>query len=113
MVLGTKILNLKRRKLHQLSDLNSEQIHFSDQEIPAEFERRSASVLIALEKLNFDLRMYLDEMQINCQEREHKEKIESSYLTTNVRYSKLYETTERKKKTYKKQYSIELIKNDT
>ncbi|VEN34909.1 unnamed protein product [Callosobruchus maculatus] len=70
MVLVTKILNIKRKKIHQLRDLNTEaeQINFSDQEIPEEFERRYASVLIDLEKLNFDLQMYLDEMQIYCQE---------------------------------------------
>nr|CAH7729229.1 unnamed protein product [Callosobruchus chinensis] len=70
MVLVTKILNIKRKKIHQLRDLNTEaeEINYSDEDIPEEFERRYASVLMDLEKLNFDLQIYLDEMQICCQE---------------------------------------------
>ncbi|KAJ8956175.1 hypothetical protein NQ318_020726 [Aromia moschata] len=66
MVLVTKILNVKRAKIKFLRCMNSEaeKLNSFDQEIPEEFERRYASILIDLEKLNHDLQMYLDEMQV-------------------------------------------------
>ncbi|KAG5890811.1 hypothetical protein JTB14_008252 [Gonioctena quinquepunctata] len=70
MVLVTKILNVKKAKIKLLKFMNSEaekMISF-DQAIPEEFERKYASILIDLEKLNIDLQMYLDEMQIYCQQ---------------------------------------------
>nr|XP_023029837.1 protein lin-9 homolog [Leptinotarsa decemlineata]XP_023029838.1 protein lin-9 homolog [Leptinotarsa decemlineata]XP_023029839.1 protein lin-9 homolog [Leptinotarsa decemlineata] len=70
MVLVTKILNVKNSKIKLIKCMNSEaeKMNSFDQTIPEEFERRYASILIDLEKLNIDLQMYLDEMQIYCQQ---------------------------------------------
>lgn len=43
----------------------AEKMFSFDQDIPEEFERKYAGVLIDLEKLNTDLHMYLDEMQVS------------------------------------------------
>lgn len=70
MVLVTKILSAKRIKIKQLKSMNTEAEKFNsfDTEIPDDFERRYATILIDLEKLNRDLQMYLEEMQTYCQE---------------------------------------------
>ncbi|XP_018565154.1 protein lin-9 homolog isoform X1 [Anoplophora glabripennis] len=70
MVLVTKILQVKKAKIKLLKRMNSEaeKLNSFDQEIPEDFERRYASILIDLEKLNHDLQVYLDEMQIYCHE---------------------------------------------
>lgn len=66
VVLVTKILTIKKSRVKQLKIMNSEaeKLHSFDQELTEEFERRYASILIDLEKLNSDLQMYLDEMQV-------------------------------------------------
>lgn len=70
MVLVTKILNSKKQKIKHLKAMNSEAEKFNsfDTEIPEDFERQYASILIDLEKLNRDLHTYLDDMQKYCQE---------------------------------------------
>ncbi|XP_057670530.1 protein lin-9 homolog [Diorhabda carinulata] len=70
MVLVTKILNVKQTKIKTLKSLNTEAEHLIsfDEEITEDFERRYAGVLVDLEKLNFDLQKYLDEMQVYCQQ---------------------------------------------
>lgn len=70
MVLVTKILSAKRNKIKLLKTMNTEAEKFNsfDTEIPEDFERRYAGILVDLEKLNKDLQMYLDEMQSYCQE---------------------------------------------
>ncbi|XP_072376091.1 protein lin-9 homolog [Diabrotica undecimpunctata] len=70
MVLVTKILNVKKLKIKMLKSLNSEaeKLFSFDEDIPDDFERTYASVLVDLEKLNFDLQKYLDEMQIYCKQ---------------------------------------------
>lgn len=70
MVLVTKILNVKQSKIKMLKSLNSEaeRLISYDEEITEDFERRYAGVLVDLEKLNFDLQKYLDEMQTYCQQ---------------------------------------------
>lgn len=67
MVLVTKILNVKKAKIKYLRNMNSEaeKMFSYDQDISEDFERKYASVLIDLEKLNTDLHMYLDEMQVS------------------------------------------------
>lgn len=68
MVLVTKILNVKKARIKNLKNMNSEaeKMFSFDQDIPEEFERKYAGVLIDLEKLNTDLHMYLDEMQVSA-----------------------------------------------
>ncbi|CAH1160139.1 unnamed protein product [Phaedon cochleariae] len=70
MVLVTKILNVKKAKIDSLKSMNSEaeKLISFDEDIPEDFERKYASILIDLEKLNSDLQMYLDEMQTYCQQ---------------------------------------------
>lgn len=70
MVLVTKILSAKRSKIKLLKSMNTEAEKFNsfDTEIPEDFERRYAGILIDLERLNKDLQAYLDEMQSYCQE---------------------------------------------
>lgn len=70
IILVTKILSAKRAKIKLLKAMNTEAEKFNsfDTEIPEDFERRYAGILIDLEKLNRDLQMYLDEMQTYCQE---------------------------------------------
>lgn len=67
MVLVTKILNVKKAKIKLLKNMNSEaeKMFSFDQDIPEEFERKYAGILVDLEKLNTDLHMYLDEMQVS------------------------------------------------
>ncbi|XP_060530982.1 protein lin-9 homolog [Cylas formicarius] len=70
MVLVTKILKVKKGRVRQLRNMNleAEKLNSFDEEIPEEFESRYASILLDLEKLNFDLQVYLNDMQIYCQE---------------------------------------------
>lgn len=71
MVLVTKILHVKKAKVKALRNMNLEaetQYKPYDLEIPEDFEKRYAGLLIDLEKLNQDLHSYLDEMQSYCQE---------------------------------------------
>lgn len=70
IVIVTKILNVKKNKVKQLKSMNSEaeKLDSFDQELPEDFERRYASILIDLEKLNTDLQLYLDDIQVYCQE---------------------------------------------
>lgn len=67
MVLVTKILNAKRARVKTLKCMNAEaeKLKSFHEDLPEEFERRYASVLIDLEKLNTDLHIYLDEMQVS------------------------------------------------
>lgn len=66
MVIVTKILNTKENRIKQLKHMNSEaeKLNSYDEELPEDFERKYASILIDLEKLNMDLQIYLDEMQV-------------------------------------------------
>lgn len=66
MVLVTKILGVKKSKIKLLRNMNSlaEKMFSFEEDIPEEFERKYAGVLIDVEKLNTDLHMYLDEMQV-------------------------------------------------
>ncbi|XP_018331210.1 protein lin-9 homolog isoform X2 [Agrilus planipennis] len=70
MVLVTKILNVKKSKIGTLKNMNKEAEKFSpyEKEIPEDFEKRYAGILIDLEKLNNDLETYLNEIQEHCQE---------------------------------------------
>lgn len=70
MVLVTKILSAKRTKIKLLKSMNTEAEKFNsfEMDIPEDFERRYAGILIDLEKLNRDLQNYLDEMQLYCQQ---------------------------------------------
>lgn len=70
MVLVTKILSAKRTKIKLLKTMNTEAEKFNsfEMDIPEDFERRYAGILIDLEKLNRDLQNYLDEMQLYCQQ---------------------------------------------
>lgn len=70
MVLVTKILSAKRTKIKALKNMNTEaeKITSFEGEIPEDFERRYAVILVDLERLNRDLEMYLNEMQLYCQE---------------------------------------------
>lgn len=70
MVLVTKILTTKKNKIESLKAMNleAEKCNSFETSFPEDFERRYASILIDLEKLNRDLQSYLDEIQTHCQE---------------------------------------------
>lgn len=70
IILVTKILESKKEKIEQLRSMNSEAEKCNLFEIPypEDFEKRYASTLIDLERLNRDLQTYLDEIQLHCQE---------------------------------------------
>ncbi|XP_022901499.2 protein lin-9 homolog isoform X1 [Onthophagus taurus] len=73
IVLVTKILTKKKEKITVLKRMNSEaekirSFNKSINSLSDDFERKYATVLIELEKLNVDLEKYLDEMQTYCQE---------------------------------------------
>lgn len=70
IVLVTKILDTKKEKVEQLKKMNSEaeRCNLFEHPHPPEFEKRYASILIDLERLNHDLQKYLDEIQVHCQE---------------------------------------------
>lgn len=70
MILVTKILNSKKQKIKQLKSMNAEaeKCNSFETEMSDDFERRYASTLIDLEKMNRDLHFYLDEMQKYCQD---------------------------------------------
>ncbi|KAF5282204.1 hypothetical protein FQR65_LT02901 [Abscondita terminalis] len=70
IVLVTKILTVKKAKIKLLKSMNTDAEKFSSFEtlMPDNFERKYASILIDLEKLNHDLKNYLDEIQIHCHE---------------------------------------------
>lgn len=70
IVLVTKILTVKKAKIKLLKSMNTEAEKFSSFEtlMPDDFESKYASILIDLEKLNHDLKNYLDEIQMHCQE---------------------------------------------
>ncbi|XP_975203.2 protein lin-9 homolog isoform X1 [Tribolium castaneum] len=70
MVLITKILSVKRTKISELKGMNAKAEKFNSfhSEIPEEFQRNYACILIDLEKLNHDLQLYLDDVQALCQE---------------------------------------------
>lgn len=68
MVLVNKILTLKRTKVNSLKEMNTEAEKFQSfgTDMPEDFEKRYAGILIELEKLNKDLQKYLDEIQTFC-----------------------------------------------
>lgn len=70
MVLVNKILSIKRTKINNLKEMNSEAERFQSfgTDMPVDFEKRYAGTLIELEKLNKDLQTYLDEIQSLCHE---------------------------------------------
>ncbi|KAF2901531.1 hypothetical protein ILUMI_04652 [Ignelater luminosus] len=70
IVLVTKILTVKKAKIKLLKSMNTEAEKFMSFEtlMPDDFERKYASILIDLEKLNHDLKNFLDEIQLYCQE---------------------------------------------
>ncbi|XP_017779988.1 PREDICTED: protein lin-9 homolog [Nicrophorus vespilloides] len=70
MVYVKKILATKRVKIKLLQNMNSEAENYNtfNKDIPEDFERRYAGILIELEQLNTDLQYYLKEMQDQCQE---------------------------------------------
>ncbi|CAG9762076.1 unnamed protein product [Ceutorhynchus assimilis] len=70
MVLVKRILTLKKSKVQQLRNMNTEAeiLNSFEEEVNEDFERKYATILIDLEKLNSDLEMFLEEMQVYCQE---------------------------------------------
>lgn len=70
MVLVNKILSVKRTKINCLKEMNSEAERFQSfgTDMPEDFEKRYAGILIELEKLNKDLQKFLDEIQCLCHE---------------------------------------------
>lgn len=70
IVLVTKILDIKKEKVEYLRSMNAEaeRCNLFENPHPPEFEKRYASILIDLERLNRDLQTYLDEIQVHCQE---------------------------------------------
>lgn len=70
MVIVNKILAVKRTKVNNLKEMNSEAERFQSfgTDMPEDFEKRYAGILIELEKLNKDLQKYLDEIQSLCHE---------------------------------------------
>lgn len=70
MVVVKKVLNAKRSKIHSLKEMNLEAERFQSfgTEMPEDFEKRYAGVLIELERLNKELQKYLDEIQSLCHE---------------------------------------------
>lgn len=70
MVLVSKILNIKKKKISNLKDMNADAERFQSfgTDMPEDFEKRYAGILIELERLNKDLQTYLDEIQSLCHE---------------------------------------------
>lgn len=70
IILVTKILDAKKDKVQQLKNMNSEaeRCNLFENLYPSDFEKRYASILIDLERLNRDLQTYLDDIQLHCQE---------------------------------------------
>lgn len=70
MVLVNKILTIKRTKVNSLKEMNTEAERFQSfgTEMPEDFDRRYAGILIELEKLNKDLQKYLEDIQSLCHE---------------------------------------------
>lgn len=66
----TKILNSKRGKIKKLNEMNTkaEKIKSHGTNLPEDFERSYAGVVIELERMNRDLQEYLTEVQHFCQE---------------------------------------------
>ncbi|KAL4714437.1 hypothetical protein ACJJTC_017732 [Scirpophaga incertulas] len=66
----TKILHAKRSKINRLKEYNSEaeKRKCFGQKMPEDFERKYASVVIDLERMNMDLQEYINEIQVYCQE---------------------------------------------
>lgn len=61
----TKILSIKRRRIHELKSMNDEveRLHSLEQEVPIELKRSYASTILDLEKLNVDLDDHLKAVQ--------------------------------------------------
>ncbi|CAK1551919.1 unnamed protein product [Leptosia nina] len=66
----TKILQVKRGKINNLKDLNSEaeKRKSYDQKTPEDFERKYAAIVIDLERMNMDLQECINEIQVYCQQ---------------------------------------------
>ncbi|XP_067004973.2 protein lin-9 homolog isoform X2 [Anabrus simplex] len=66
----SKILNAKKLKINRLRDMNAEAEKRKSYGtyIPEDFQRRYASTIIELERLNKDLQEYLSAVQSYCQE---------------------------------------------
>ncbi|CAG9792093.1 unnamed protein product [Diatraea saccharalis] len=66
----TKILHAKRGKINRLKEYNSEaeKRKCFGQKFPEDFERKYASVVIDLERMNMDLQDYINEIQGYCQQ---------------------------------------------
>ncbi|XP_049809797.1 protein lin-9 homolog isoform X1 [Schistocerca nitens] len=66
----SKILNVKKTKIKKLRDMNTEAEKRKSfgTHIPEDFQRRYASVIIELERLNHDLQEYLTTVQNFCHE---------------------------------------------
>ncbi|CAH0669165.1 unnamed protein product [Spodoptera exigua] len=65
-----KILNVKRHKIKLLKEYNcdAEKIKSFGQKTPEDFERKYASVVIDLERMNMDLQDYINDVQQYCQQ---------------------------------------------
>lgn len=70
MVLVSKILSLKKKRIYELKSMNDEveRLHSLDQEVPVELKKSYASIILDLEKLNTDLNDHLKAVQIYSSE---------------------------------------------
>lgn len=65
-----KVLQAKRSKINRLKEYNceAEKRKSFGQRMPEDFERKYASVVIDLERMNMDLQEYINEIQMYCQQ---------------------------------------------
>lgn len=65
-----RILNAKRNKINKLKEFNSEaeKRKCFGQKMPEDFEKKYASVVIDLERMNMDLQEYMNEIRKYCQQ---------------------------------------------
>lgn len=70
MVRVSKILSLKRKRIHELRSMNDEveRLHSLDSSIPIELKRSYASIIMDLDKLNTDLDDHLKAVQLYANE---------------------------------------------
>ncbi|CAG9563403.1 unnamed protein product [Danaus chrysippus] len=66
----TKILQAKKCKINKLKEYNceAEKRKSFGQRMPEDFERKYASVVIDLERMNMDLQEYINKIQVYCQQ---------------------------------------------
>ncbi|XP_008554655.1 protein lin-9 homolog isoform X2 [Microplitis demolitor] len=66
----TKILNAKKQRIQKIRDMNTaaEKSKSFGDELPPDFERKYAAIVVELEKMNATLQDYLNDVQELCQE---------------------------------------------